>query len=153
MPPISEAPRALDFIVSEANGWRSREKVTLRLPLAPATAIPLLPGTLLYAEGSELGTPVLTGFYLPVTLPGEIPFINSILMYPTDHRGGPVETASIMRDAEVNEAYLQYLFAITAGAEFTPVQIAQANAALLNNGIIVRSAVLAQSMVAPPPAP
>jgi hypothetical protein len=154
MPPINEAPRALDFIVSEANGWRSREKVTMRTPLVPATGIVYMPGTLLYPEGAMTGPPaVLTGNYLAVTAATEIDFANAILMYATDTRPGLVEVATIMRDAEVNEAYLLYTFALTGGADFSAAQILLANAALLNNRILVRHAVLAESIIAPPPGP
>jgi hypothetical protein len=151
MPPINEAPRALDFIVSEANGWRSREKVTMRAPLALPTAIVYMPGTLLYPEGAGAA---LTGLYLAVTVAAEIQFANSVLMYATDTRPGPTEVATIMRDAEVNEALLLFHFALTGGAAFTPAQILEAKAALLNNRILVRSAVFAEQMVAPyPPGP
>ena len=154
MPPLYEAPRALDFIVSEANGWRSREKVTMRTPLVAATAVIYMPGSLLYPEGAMTGPPaVLTGNYLAVTTVNELDYANAILMYPTDTRAGLTEVAVIMRDAEVNEAYLLYAFALAGGAVFSPAQIVQANAALLNNRILVRTAVLAESIVAPSPGP
>jgi hypothetical protein len=159
MPPIDQLPRALDFIVSEANGYRSREKVVLLQSPTPDTAIILQPGTLLYAQGAELATPVLTGYYLPVTAagiagpPSQINAISAILMYPTDTRDGDVEVAVIQRDAEVNDAYLLYGLSLIGGAAFDPDEVIAARAALLNNRIIVRPGVFAQSMVAPPPAP
>ena len=156
MPPIQEQPRALDFVFSEANGWRSRERVVIRTPLVAGTAIPLVPGTLLYPELNATDQP--TGFYLPVTVLGldpadEIPRVTCILGYWTDNRDGPVEATVIMRQAEVNSGYLIYALSTTAGTDFTQNQIDVANAALLNNGIIVRQGVLAESLVAPRPLP
>jgi hypothetical protein len=58
-----------------------------------------------------------------------------------------------MRQAEVNSAYLLYEFASAGGAIFTQPQIDAVQAALLNNTIIVRPGIHAQSIVAPPPGP
>jgi head decoration protein D len=146
MPPIQEAPRALDFIVSEANGWRSREKAVLSQQI---DAVVLMPGTLLIPEAdyTDPANPVnFTGNHIPATAL-LVDFTNAILCYPADTRAGDVEAAVIIRDAEVNSAYLLYNESTVAGL---PIPPDQANAALSNNGIIVRAGVLAQSLVAPP---
>jgi Bacteriophage lambda head decoration protein D len=165
MPPLQEPPKALDFVFSEANGYRSREKVIIdgsatALPL-PATRIPLVPGTFLYPQFAA-GVP--TGKYLPVSVPGtgtppdpanpgsgsEVFRVNSVLLYPVDARAGDVEVAVIRRDAELNDAYLIWALANTAGTPFTPAEENAIRAALLLNGIIIRQGVLAESLANPP---
>lgn len=153
MPPIQEPPRALEFLFSEANGYRSREKVVIAGPgvvgsLPPAaTRIPLLPGTLLYPM-LVAGAP--NGYHLPVTIGTQSSDVNAILMYPVDARDGDVEAAVIIRDAEVNDAYLLYAIATTAGTPFTQAEIDAANGALRANSVIVRLGVLAQALANPP---
>jgi Bacteriophage lambda head decoration protein D len=160
MPTIQEPPRALDFIFSEANGWRSRHTVRL---LGNPAAIVYMPGTLLYPQGAELTNPLPTGLYLPITVAppaggGATPtppyqLATAILMYPADVRDGDVEAAVIIRDAEVNDAFLLYYEQTAAELAFTDVQRAEINAGLRMNGIIVRAGVLKESLVAPPVAP
>jgi hypothetical protein len=162
MPPLQEAPRALDFLFSEANGGRSRERVVIAGTVLP-TAVPLMPGTLLYPIGAQLDPPVLDtlGRYAPVTASGlvvgtsQILAVNCILGYVTDNRDGDVEAMVFMRDIEFNDAYIMYALALTGGAAFTQAEINAANASLRNNGIIARTGVLSSSLVNPPiePAP
>jgi hypothetical protein len=164
MPPITEPPRALEFIFSEANGYRSREKVVIGQPAAGALSVPLLPGTLLYPEMDAQSPPEPTGVHLPVTQLGFTPGdgltpgtlgdqatrVNAILMYPVDPRAGQVEAAAFVRDGEVNDAYLLYAIATTVGTPFTDDEILAATAALRNNGVIVRLGVLEEALANPP---
>jgi hypothetical protein len=152
MPPILEPPRALEFIYSEANGYRSREKVVIKQPVGAANQVALWPGTLLYPELDPASVPPNqpTGLHLPVIAGGEIDNVNAILMYPVDPRAGNVEAAAFVRDGEVNDAYLVYAFATTAGTAFTPAQVTDAVAALLNMNVIVRLGVLAEALANPP---
>jgi hypothetical protein len=174
MPPLQEPPRALEFLFSEANGYRSREKVVIKGdalgPPPVATRVPLLPGTLLYPEMDYTPVPpVPTGYHLPVSALGfnlgagtaadpgaQATRVNAILMYPADARSGDVEAAAIVRDAEVNDAYLIYALATTVGTAFTQDEIDAVAAALLQNNVIVRLGVLAEGLAVPPiepPAP
>jgi Bacteriophage lambda head decoration protein D len=160
MPPLDQAPKALDFIYSEANGWRSREKGVIGEPLAPATAVPYLPGTFLWRDLTgpppTPGAPPVNpnfGKYYPVTLAAHMNQISAILMYPTDTRDGDVEAAIFVRDGEVNDGYLIYAYAIQGGAEFAQADIDTANAQMGLNDVIVRQGVLSSSVVTPPIAP
>jgi hypothetical protein len=153
---LYEAPRPLDFLFSEASGGRSRENAVIGQSLPAATAIPLPAGTLLFPEGANLGTPLLTGKLLPVTVAGitgatsQINAVTAILMYPTDARDGDVRASVIQRDAEVVDALLQFNLAVANGDAFDEDEIAAAIAALLANGIIVRRGVLPDSVPYPP---
>jgi head decoration protein D len=147
MPPIDERPRALDFIVSEANGHRSREAVVLT---GDANAAVLMPGALLMPDP----LPANIGNFIPATGAGATAGnVSAILMYPADIRDGPVEVAIIIRQAEVNAGYLLYYDHDAAGAIWTPAQIASANASLNDNTVIVRRGIPAESLVAPVPFP
>jgi Bacteriophage lambda head decoration protein D len=159
MPPLDQAPKALDFIYSEANGWRSREKGVIAAPLVAGTAVPYLPGTFLWRDltGPPVGgappTNANYGKYYAVTLAAQIPQIAGLLMYPTDSRDGDVEAAVFVRDGEVNDAYLIYAFALQGGVEFSAQEIFDANAQIELNNVRVRQGVLSSSVVVPPIAP
>jgi hypothetical protein len=164
MASLAQAPRALDFIYSEANGWRSREKGVIGVPLVAATGLPYMPGTLLWLAtvAADAGAGNI-GKYYPVTVRGADPAapvaadqvskVSAILGYAVDTRDGDVEAMILKRDAEVNDAYLLYAFATTGGLAFTPEEVAAVNAALLDMNIITRLGVLQSSLVAPPIAP
>jgi hypothetical protein len=79
--------RVANFLVSEANLYRSREIITI-----PEGADWLSPGALLTMAGASAAA-------------GNV---AAILMYPTDPTRGPVQAVVIARDAEVNDAYLLY---------------------------------------------
>jgi head decoration protein D len=76
-----------DFLVSEANLYRSREVITI-----PEGADGLSPGALLTMAGAS----------------ATAANAEAVLMYPTDPTRGPVQAVVIARDAEVNDAYLLY---------------------------------------------
>jgi Bacteriophage lambda head decoration protein D len=162
MASLAQAPRALDFIYSEANGWRSREKGVIGVPLVAATGLPYMPGTLLWlaTDAADAGA-ANVGKYYPVTVRGaatpipadQVSRVSAILGYAVDTRDGDVEAMILKRDAEVNDAYLLYAFATTGGLAFTPEEVAAVNAALLDMNIITRLGVLQSSLVAPPIAP
>jgi hypothetical protein len=84
---LLEDKRVADFLVSEANLYRSREVVTI-----PEGAEPLSPGMLVTMAGAAATA-------------GDV---EAILMYPVDPRFGAVPAVVIARDAEVNDAYLIY---------------------------------------------
>ena len=84
---LVEDKRVADFLVSEANLYRSRDVVTI-----PEGAEPLQPGMLVTMAGAAATA-------------GDV---EAILMYPVDPRFGAVPAVVIARDAEVNDAYLLY---------------------------------------------
>jgi Bacteriophage lambda head decoration protein D len=115
---IDEEKRVADFLVSEANLYRSREVITI-----PEGETVLSPGALLTMAG----------------VPGAAGNVDAILMYPVDPRRGPVQATVIVRDAEVNDAYLIY----------GDLEREAVNTGLAEHGIIVRPGVLSQSIVTP----
>jgi head decoration protein D len=112
---ITEGPRPLDMIVSEAQGSRSRDAVTI-------TGDELLPpGTLLSGE--------VGGDFAPAGGAGDV---SAILLYWADPRETPASATVLTRDCEVNDAYLVY-------GDFDRVAVATS---LREHGIIVRTGVL-----------
>lgn len=107
-----------DFLVSEANLYRSREVITI-----PQGPDPLLVGSLVTLAGA-------------VATAGNA---DAILMYPVDPRSGPVRVTAVVRDAEVNDAYLVY----------GTLDQAAVNERLATHNIIVRPGVMAQSIITP----
>jgi hypothetical protein len=118
-----------EFIVSEANGRRSREAVTV------AAGANLEPGTVvgrLTANGKVVaynptipqveGSPAPTGAET----------IYGILIYPADAATADVTVAAIARDAEVNGELIVWPNGFTSG------QIATGKAGLEARNIIVR---------------
>ena len=125
---IEEAKWVADFIISEAEGSRSRDVVTI-----PQGDALVLPGTLLDASGAPAGAAAEAAAIL----------VGQADNNPLDPRAGPVRAVAIARDAEVNDAYLVY-------GEMARDAV---NQALAEHGIIVREGVLPQSIVTPPYAP
>lgn len=76
-----------DFLLSEAEGYRSREVITI-----PQGDTPMPVGSLVTMAGAAATAAT----------------VDAILMYPADPRGGAVRVTAIARDAEVNDAYLVY---------------------------------------------
>ncbi|MGF6792766.1 head decoration protein [Paraburkholderia sp. 35.1] len=110
------------FVVSEANGHRSRDQVTLS------------GGTKVYA-GTVLGHLTASGDYVPLNPGGAgdgSETAAGILWGTKDATVGPVSATAITRDAEVNASELIW----PSGA--TPSQIATATAQLASVGIILR---------------
>lgn len=123
MTTLTEGRHAAEFILSEANGHRSRENGTL------VSGQDLAAGTVLMDNGAGKLT-ALTAAGTAADLDGEA---VGILLAATDASDGDVEAAYIARDAEVNGNSLTYPTESTAGGEETA---AIASLALL--GIIVR---------------
>lgn len=113
---MNSPPLTLDFVLSEATSYRSREVIQI-----PQGATGLWVGTFLDNTGA------------PAAAAGSIAGITCYSYNPTD---GPVNATCIVRDAEVIDAYLQY------GA-LDPVAV---NTHLATLGIIVRAAVLPNVM-------
>ncbi len=95
---LLEDKRVADFLVSEANLYRSREVVTI-----PEGAEPLQPGTLV----TMAGAPATDGD------------VEAILMYPVDPRFCAVPAVVIARDAEATT--LTCSMATSTGRRSTPV--------------------------------
>lgn len=116
MPFTHQQPRTADFILSEANGQRSRENGVLA-----ATTVALLAGQLLTLGGD--------GKYVAYAGPGadpEAPIAADAILYANvPASDADQQIVVIARDAEVAS---QLLIALDAGGE----------AALAANGIIVR---------------
>lgn len=118
---LTEGKRAADFIVSEANGARSRDVITI------AQSAALQPGTV-------LGKITATAKYVALD-----PAANTgaetaagILYAAADATGADVRQTAILRDAEVNGAELAWPDGITAGQKTAAV------ADLAALGIIIR---------------
>jgi hypothetical protein len=137
MPPIDERKRALDFLISEANGWRSRMAA---LVSQAANTPALQAGTLLIPPGA-VGQP------WTVATPATGGTAEGILMYPmvanTTAAAVISEAAIIVRDAEVAEPYLDW-------AAWTDAQRDAAAVNLSLNHVIVRKGVLRDQVVLPP---
>lgn len=103
MPPIAEGKRKAEFLITEANGYRSREEVTVTVPAS--TTIP---------AGRIMAMITATGVYVPhdedgtdngTRAPRAVLFDNL-----TNDTGAPVDvTATIVaRDAEIRAASLTH---------------------------------------------
>lgn len=127
MAPVTEGKRTAEFLVSEANGHRSREEVTVTV--AANTTVP---------AGRIMGRITATGKYVPQVAAGTDNGTRepAAILYAnvTNDTGDAADfTATIVaRDAEVEGAALTYDPAANAGA------IATANADLAAFGLIVR---------------
>jgi hypothetical protein len=84
---MNQSPRTLDFLLSEAQGDRSRDVIQVTGPTG------LWPGSLVDATGVAAATPAA---------------IVGILAYATNPVDGPYNQTVIARDAEVIDAYLVY---------------------------------------------
>jgi hypothetical protein len=87
-PPIGEGPWNIAFLLSEAEGQRSRDVIK---GVPPGTV--LLPGDFIAASGEK------------ATAPDEIVGIS---LYGYDAKEGPIDIAAVSRDCEVTDAYLMY---------------------------------------------
>ncbi|BBK30302.1 bacteriophage lambda head decoration protein D [Stella humosa] len=121
---LTETRHAGGFMVSEANGFRSRETVTV------------LSGQVLQA-GTVLGRITASGKYVAweASTSAEADgstTVRAILYGPVDATAGDTKGVIVIRDAEVNGGELVY----PAGTQ--PQEKAVAIAALLALGIIVR---------------
>lgn len=123
MTTFTETRHAAEFLLSEANGNRSRANGTL------VSGQNLQAGTILMDDGSGKLT-ALTAAGTAGDLDGTV---LGILLNDGDASGGDLAVAYIVRDAEVNGNLLTYPTESTAGGEE-----AAANAALTALGIIVR---------------
>lgn len=143
---IAESGRNLEFILSEANSWRSRETA-----LIAVDALVLPPGTILKAVIPATTPPT----WAPV-LVGEEADAVAILGYGVDSRVDPQEAMVIARDAEVNQSYLRLTVDPAAVPPAGDLNLAAVAAALLNAGIILREGIFPASEVVmgvnqPPP--
>jgi hypothetical protein len=111
---MNSPPRSVEFLLSEAEGYRSREVVQI-----PQGAVGLWPGTFVDAAGA------------PIAAAGEAN-VAGILAYAVNPVDGPVNATVFVRDCEVTDAYLMY------GA----LNVATINSTLAAKGVIVRAAVL-----------
>lgn len=122
---LTEGRHAAEFIVSEANGHRSRSTATVASGevLVAGQAVQLSGGKLVAADG------VLDSAGAVVTA------VAGIMFDGVDATAGDVEDAVyISRDAEVNQNEVTYPTETTAGGEQAAV-----NASLAELGIIARS--------------
>lgn len=113
---LTEGSRKAEFIISEANDWRSRDEAILTVPaagVASGTIVGIAAGvaTINPAAGDEAGI-----VFAP---------------FPADQAGDYPATV-IVRDAEVSAKELTYLTGANAAA------IEATNAVLAGLGIIVR---------------
>jgi hypothetical protein len=109
---VHQPPADWAFLLTEANGYRSRESITL-----VQSPNPWLPGTFITADG-EMATTAAE--------------IQGILAAGCNTVTGPRMATVIVRDAEVNDAYLMF-------NALDPKLVA---AELIKTGILLRQAVL-----------
>lgn len=106
---FTEGRHAAEFILSEANGARSRENGTLN------TGQNLTAGTVLQLTGTKL-----TAFTATAATDGTPdPAAVGILLYDTDATDADVACSYLARDAEVNLKLLTYPDDSTAEADGT----------------------------------
>lgn len=137
---IAEQAHPFEFLLSEANSWRSRERALIAVVTAPAIVLP--PGTILKAVIPA--TDPLT--WSPV-LPGEEAEAVAITCYGVDTRIDEQEVTVIARDAEVNGSYLRWTVDPAAVAPAGDLDRVAVAAALANAGIIVREGIFPQPEV------
>ena len=123
---LTEGTRKAEFIVSEANDWRSRDAVTVTVP-ANTT----------FASGTILGKLTASGKFVRhnAALDTGAEDESGILFEPLVNATGSAvdyDTTNVARDAEVNGSDLTY----EAGVD--GAQVITSNAALAALGIIVR---------------
>lgn len=120
MAPVTMGKRTADFIVSEANGYRSRESVTV-----DASGGALEAGTI-------LGQVTVGGDYVRHDAGASDGSENEAAILYDNIGAVSKDVAVVVRDAEVVQSELTY----EVGADAT--QITASNAALAALGIIVR---------------
>ena len=112
-----------EFILSEANGQRSRETITIAS------------GAGVIAAGTVLGKVTASGKYVASAVGAsdgsEVPAVINI--YGADASASDVIVSAIVRDAEVNGKCLTY-----HADRDQPAEKTAAHAALANLGVIVR---------------
>ena len=112
-----------EFILSEANGQRSRETITIAS------------GAGVIAAGTVLGKVTASGKYVASSVAAsdgsEVP--TAINIYGADASSADATVSAIARDAEVNGKCLTW-----HADRDQPAERAAANAALANLGVIVR---------------
>lgn len=118
---FTEGKRAAEFLVSEANGARSRDVVTI----AQSAAL---------EPGAVLGKVTATGKYValdPAAVTGA-ETAASLLYAAADAAAADVSAVAILRDAEINGAELVWPTGIAADQKVSAI------ASLAALGIIVR---------------
>lgn len=95
---LTETRHAAEFILSEANGQRSRENGTLK------TGENLVAGTVVMDDGAGL----LIEYTADPATEGGTDEAKGILINSADATSGPVAVSYIARDAEVNLKLLTY---------------------------------------------
>ena len=123
---LTEGTRKAEFLVSEANDWRSRDAVTVTVP-ANTT----------FASGTILGKLTASGKFVRhnAALDTGAEDESGILFEPLVNATGSAvdyDATNVARDAEVNGSDLTY----EVGAD--GAQVITSNAALAALGIIVR---------------
>ena len=120
---LLEARHPGEFLMTEANGQRSRETITI------AT------GAGVIAPGTVLGKVTASGKYVASAVGASDGSQNptAIPIYGADATSADVDVAAIVRDAEVNGHCLVY-----HADRDQPAEKAAANVALAALGIIVR---------------
>lgn len=125
MATYNEPAHALDFLVSEANGRRSREQATLT-----ANQPDLVPGTVM-ARVTATGNLVAYDDDANAGVPGTGIAVG-VLCYPAPASTGTQLVTIIARDAEVQDELLVW------EASNDPTEINAGKAELLAAGIVVR---------------
>jgi hypothetical protein len=127
MATLTEGVRNTGFVMSEANGQRSRENVTLRGGFTGAGLI---------KAGKVLGALTSGGKYVesPASGADGSQTAIAVLLYDADVSDGDVVVAVIRRDAEVNGNLLSYDDSVD-----TDNEIAAKATQLAAVGIIVRN--------------
>jgi hypothetical protein len=125
---LTEAARTAEFLQSEANGYRSRDEVTVTVP-ANTTILP----------GRIMGKITATGKFVPQDADGTDNGTRepAAILYSavTNSTGSAADVTGVVvaRDAEIKSANVIYDPAANDAAKLT------ANAALAAFGIIVRT--------------
>lgn len=123
---INEGRHAAEFIVSEANGYRSRATVTV------GGSADLEAGTILHDNGTE---------YVPLSVtsgtPDTVTSADAVLYAGVDTTVGSVEAAIIARDAEVDWDALSYPDGVDSSSD-SDALIQDIKDKLAAQGIIVR---------------
>lgn len=99
-----------EFLLSEANGYRSRETVTILGGYGGSGIVP---------AGTVLGKITSGGKYQPSPATGSdgSQIGIAVLMYPVDATEADVEAVVIARDAEVNGKVLSYAASVDDGSK------------------------------------
>lgn len=109
---FTEGRHAAEFVLSEAEGNRSRDTVTLHGGFTGATSL---------KAGTVLGKITSGGKYAASAASGSdgSQTAVAVLLYPADISTGDVQAAIISRDAEVNGDCLEYEATVDQDSEKT----------------------------------